>query len=79
MSLQEFLLWLANSGGSILAVSWLLEQWKWYQAKSADMKRSLFFVFSLLVTMSAYSVLTYVPVDALNARWTIFPDALYIF
>lgn len=67
MNLIECLIWLATSGGSVLAVSWLLEQWGWYQVQSPKRKRNLFFIFSALVAIAAYCVLSFVPAEILNA------------
>jgi hypothetical protein len=66
MDLNAVLVWLANSGGSIVAVSWLLEQFSWWQGLEAQMKKLLFFGFSLLVSVAAYAVLTYVPAEVLK-------------
>jgi hypothetical protein len=66
MNIQDFLIWLLNSGGSIIIVSWLLEQWGWYQLQTPALKRNLFFGFSVLVATSAYGILTFVPADTLQ-------------
>jgi hypothetical protein len=66
MSITEFLVYLANSGGSIVIVSWLLEQWGWYQLQTPNMKRNLFFGLSAFVSILAYMVLTYVPTETLQ-------------
>jgi uncharacterized membrane protein YfcA len=65
-NISDFLFWIVNSGGSIAVVSYCLEYWKWYQDKEANIKKSLFFMFSCLVSVLAYLVLNYVPADVLN-------------
>lgn len=67
MSLNEFISWIANSGGGVMIVSWLLERMPWYQSKDAQTKEIIFFGATILVTILAYTVLTYVPAPILAA------------
>lgn len=66
MELNEFLMWVANSGGAIAIVSWAFERWPWYQTLGSDAKQWAFFGMSLGVTILAYLVLTYVPAEVLQ-------------
>jgi drug/metabolite transporter (DMT)-like permease len=65
MTLNEFLMWIANSGGGIMVVSWLFEFWPWYQAQAPDRKKSLFFLASVLLTVAGYLALTYISADVI--------------
>jgi len=67
MDLQAFLQWLIGGGGSIVAVSWLLERMKWFQALSSDAKDYTIFGFSIMVGCSALVVVTHVPPAVLDA------------
>jgi hypothetical protein len=66
MTLHDFLLWLANSGGGAVVVSWVLEQLSWYQGLVAKTKQLVFFGLTLLVTIVGFVVITYVPQSTLD-------------
>jgi hypothetical protein len=67
MTLHDFLLWLANSGGGAVVVSWVLEQLSWYQNMVAKTKQLVFFGITLLVTVAGFAVVAYVPQVTLDA------------
>ena len=68
MGLNEFLLWLATSAGASVAVSWVLERIPAYvNILVAETKRWIFFGACLVLSLASYLVLTYVPVDVLQA------------
>lgn len=60
MDLKAFLQWLIGGGGSLIAVSWLLERLKWFQALSSDAKDNVIFVAAAIVGCTALAVVTYV-------------------
>lgn len=66
MNLNDFLVWLANSGGSIIVLSWIAERWAWFQAQKPDAKQYMFFGGSVLVSAASYTVLHYVPASILT-------------
>lgn len=65
MTLQEFLVWAANSGGAAMVVSFILERVPQFKDLAAETKRWVFFGASFAVTVIAYLVLTYVPQEVL--------------
>ncbi len=67
VELQEFLQWLIGGGGSILAVSWLLERMTWFQRLSPDAKDYTIFGASVVVGCGALAVVMYVPQAVLDA------------
>lgn len=66
MSVNEFLLWLAMSGGAAIAVSWIAEQIPQFQNLTATAKRWTMFGGSALMAIGAYAILTYVPAELLS-------------
>lgn len=67
MGINEVLQWLLGSGGVVIAVSWIVERWAWFQAKAANVKEWLFFGFTAIVWVAAYLVVTYVPATVIAA------------
>lgn len=67
MDLNEFLLWLASSAGSSAVASFILERITKYQSLAADVKQWVFFGVCLVLSVTSYLVLTYVPVEVLEA------------
>lgn len=65
--LATFLKWLMGGPGSIMAVSWLLERMKWFQALPPDGKDWTIFTAATLVGGSAYAVVMFVPAAVLTA------------
>lgn len=63
----EFLPWIVYGGGGAIAISWILEQVKWYQEQSAKAKKNIFFGFSAVFTVLIYVFMTYVPQDVIQA------------
>lgn len=63
----EFLPWIVYGGGGAIAISWILEQVKWYQEQSAKAKKNIFFGFSAVFTVLIYVFMTYVPQNAIEA------------
>lgn len=64
MDLTQFLVWLTG-GGSIVAVSWLFENWAWFQAQTAQLKQMLTFGASAVLSLGAWAVTTYVSASVL--------------
>jgi len=67
LDIKAFLQWLVGGGGSILAVSWLLERMAWFQALNSDRKDYTIFGFAVIVGCGALAVVTYVPAAVLAA------------
>jgi len=68
MELKDFLLWLAGSSGASIAMSWILERIPAYvQIAVAETKRWIFFGACVLMSASAYAVITYVPANVLES------------
>lgn len=67
MTLNEFLIWVGNSGGGAMVASWVLEQLKWYQELEADKKRLVFFSSTLVVTLLGFLGITYIPKDIIDS------------
>lgn len=63
----EFLPWIVYGGGGAIAISWILEQVKWYQEQSAKAKKNIFFGLSAVFTVLIYVFMTYVPQDVIQA------------
>jgi hypothetical protein len=61
VDLRAFLQWLVGGGGSILAVSWMLERMRWFQALYADQKDYIVFGCAAVVGCGALAVVMYVP------------------
>jgi hypothetical protein len=77
MDFNGFMLWILNSGGSIVIVSWLSEQIPAFQALTPVFKKWVFFGGSFLVAGIAYSVLNFVPATVLGQIAPIF-QLLYV-
>ena len=77
MSLNEVLIWIVNSGGGIVVVSWILQRIPAYaNIISAATKQYIFFGFALLINLIAFAVLRYVPASVL-AELTVWFAVLY--
>jgi len=61
LDIMAILQWLVGGGGSILAVSWLLERMKWFQALSSDAKDYWVFGLSAVVACTALAIIKYAP------------------
>jgi len=59
--LSTFLQWLIGGPGSILAVSWLLERMKWFQALTSDQKQYTVFGCAAAVGCGALAVVKFAP------------------
>lgn len=66
MNINELAVWILNSGGAVIIVSWLCERWNWFQLKTASQKQWIFFGFTLILSLSAYAILNFVPANILN-------------
>lgn len=63
MTPQDFLQWLASGLGANVVVSYLAERWAWFQSLTSEGRKWISAVFTALVAIAAYAVLTYVPAD----------------
>jgi hypothetical protein len=61
MELKDFLVWLASGGGGIIAASWLLERWAWFQAKTAEIKELILWGSSAFLAVGSYALVNYLP------------------
>ena len=59
-SLSSFLLWVVT-GGCVVAVSWICERWKWFQAQPPDNKKYIQYGLSVVLGVAALLVQVYVP------------------
>jgi hypothetical protein len=66
-TLNMFLQWLIGGGGSIMAVSWLLERMAWFQALTSDQRDYVIFGLAAGVGCGALAVVNYVPATVLDA------------
>jgi hypothetical protein len=66
VDVRAFLQWLIGGGGSILAVSWLLERMRWFQSLYADQKDYIVFGCAAVVGCGALAVVMYVPQTLLD-------------
>jgi len=63
MTLDNFLLWIVNSGGGAAVVSYVLEKLTWYQNQKPENKQYIFFGFTILITILGYLGITYIPAE----------------
>jgi hypothetical protein len=67
IDVRSFLQWLIGGGGSILAVSWILERTKWFQSLTSDAKDYTIFGFAVVVGCGALAAVMYVPSSIIDA------------
>jgi hypothetical protein len=67
MTIQEFLMWLFASGGAAVVLSFIEERWPLFQTWSPEAKSWFNLGGTLVISLAAYAVLTYVPADVLAA------------
>jgi len=58
---SQFLTWLVFGGGSVMASSWLLERWAWFQGQTSKVKEYATFVGAGVMSIGAMSVMTFAP------------------
>lgn len=64
ISFSEVLVWLAT-GGSVLAISWCVEQWNWFATLSAVQKRLAMWASASVLGTGALWITTNVPPETL--------------
>lgn len=62
ITFNEFISWLVFGGGSVLASSFLLERWAWFQTLKSENKQLLSYVSASSLGIGAYALITYAPV-----------------
>lgn len=67
LDIKAFLQWLIGGGGSILAVSWLLERMAWFQKLGPNQKDYTVFGLAAVVGCGALAIVMYAPVAVLDA------------
>jgi hypothetical protein len=67
MELKEFLVWLASGGGGIIAASWLLERWTWFQAKASEIKELILWGCATILSIGGYALASYLPEATIDA------------
>ena len=67
MEVNEFLVWLASSGGAIIGFSWIAEWVPGWQLLQSHLKELYSFLGSAAIALVAWAVLTFVPADVLVA------------
>ena len=65
MTLNEFLVWLASSGGASAVASWILERFPFYTALESAVKQWVYFFSCVVLTLASYLTLTYAPAAVL--------------
>jgi membrane protease YdiL (CAAX protease family) len=63
--LQQVLVWLA-SGGAVIALSWLVEFFGWFQAMEPKKKQITFFIICAVVGVLAQLGITYIPANVFD-------------
>lgn len=79
MNLNELLVWLGTSGGSTMAVSWILEQIPSFQLLSSVAKKWIFFGMCLVLALGGYLILNFVPQETLLAIQPYFNIVIMVF
>jgi hypothetical protein len=59
MTLSDFLVWLGGVG-VVGVISWIFEDWAWFQALVGKTKQLVFFVACAVVAVGAHLIVTYV-------------------
>jgi hypothetical protein len=72
MSLQDFLVWLASSAGATAALSFIAERIPAFTALTPNQKQYIHLGGSLVLSLAAYAVLTYVPAETLASLAPVF-------
>jgi putative flippase GtrA len=67
MDFIEFLKWVGTSAGASVVSSFILERIAWFQSLASESKKWIFFGICSVLSVGAYCVLTYVPVEILSA------------
>jgi hypothetical protein len=65
MNITEFLLWLV-AGGSVIAVSWVMEQILWFQTLAPSQRKWIQYVASAVLGLIALAVQLYVAPEVLE-------------
>jgi hypothetical protein len=78
MTLTDFLVWV-SAGGSVLAVSFIMERIDWFQKLESKTKELIMFMASAVLAMGAIAVQQFVPVATLNAMAPYFASVAGIF
>ena len=78
MSLSEFLVYLSGVG-VITVISFLFEDWAWFQSLVGKTKQIVFFVACVVVAIGAQLTVVYVPADILASIAPYFATVAAIF
>ena len=66
MTITDFLVWLAG-GGCVIAASWILGKFVWYNKLVDNIKQLIFFLVAVIFGGGAYAVTQYVSAATLAA------------
>lgn len=66
MTLHDFLVWLASSGGASVALAFITERISAFQSLSPNQKQLVHLGGSLALALAAWAIMTYVPADTLT-------------
>jgi hypothetical protein len=66
MGLSEFLVWLSVGGGGAIAASWIWERIPWFQMLEVTVKQLVYFASCILLSIVAFLIQSYVPVETLG-------------
>jgi hypothetical protein len=69
--IREFLVYLM-AGGAIVAVSWAVEGWAWFQNLESNAKQWFIFGSSVVLAVGAWGINTYVPSATLDSLQPVF-------
>ena len=61
MSFEQFLQWLIYGGGSVMAVSWILERIAAFKELASNVKQIVTFVLTALLSIGAYMLVQFAP------------------
>lgn len=61
LSFTEFINWIIFGGGAVLASSFLLERWPWFQTLESGRRQLISYISASSLGIGAYALITYAP------------------
>lgn len=61
IDLKDFVNWIIFGGGSVLASSFILERFAWFQSLTSDMRKIVSYVSASVLGVGAYALINYAP------------------
>lgn len=65
MNLNDFLVYLMG-GGAVVLMSWVSEKSPWFQKQTTDVKWWIQMIGSVIVALTAWGIVTFLPKEILN-------------